>query len=45
MNKKNNKGVKRNDTPTPLWLCNFLYELVKQRDIKTILEPHYFINL
>jgi len=39
MNKSKNKGVKRNDTPTPFWLCEFLFDLVKEQDFKTILDP------
>ena len=33
-----NKGVKRNDTPTPLWLCNFLYEILSVREYTKILD-------
>ena len=37
-NVNNNKGKKRSDTPTPLWLCDFIYNLIKDRDYKTILD-------
>jgi type I restriction enzyme M protein len=30
-NKKENKGKKPNDTPTPLHLCNYLYNLIKDK--------------
>jgi len=39
MNKSKNKGQKRSDTPTPEWLCDFLYNLVKDQDFKKILDP------
>tara|TARA_R110001632_G_scaffold74338_1_gene170181 strand:- start:1118 stop:1651 length:534 start_codon:yes stop_codon:yes gene_type:complete len=33
-----NKGKKRNDTPTPIWLCDFIYTLLKDRNYKNILD-------
>lgn len=39
MNRGHNKGVKRSDTPTPLWLCEWLHNLVKDQSFKTILDP------
>jgi type I restriction-modification system DNA methylase subunit len=39
-NKKENKGVKRNDTPTPIWLCDYLNEIITSKyDPKCILDP------
>lgn len=40
-NKSENKGKKRNDTPTPYELCNYLYNLLKIYDKEniTILDP------
>ena len=39
-NKKQNKGEKRSDTPTPLWLCDNLYEIIAEHyNPKTILDP------
>lgn len=38
-NKKENKGVKRSDTPTPKFVCDYLYNLVKDNNYKNILDP------
>ena len=39
-NKGKNKGVKRSDTPTPIWLCDYLHEIIsKQYNPKNILDP------
>ena len=39
-NKKENKGLKRNDTPTPTWLCDYLNEIITSKyDPKCILDP------
>jgi len=39
-NKKENKGVKRNDTPTPTWLCDYLHEIITSQYAPTsILDP------
>ena len=35
-NKGENKGQKRSDTPTPIWLCDFLYELLSVNEYKNI---------
>lgn len=37
-NKKQNKGKKRSDTPTPIWVCDYLYNLVKDNNYKNILD-------
>ena len=38
--KKDNKGKKRSDTPTPLTLCKFLYNIIKKEyNPKIILDP------
>ena len=29
-NKKENKGQKRSDTPTPIWLCDNLHEIIAE---------------
>ncbi len=39
MNKGLNKGVKRSDTPTPMWLCEFIGDILKERSFKKILDP------
>tara|TARA_R110000824_G_scaffold80680_1_gene202919 strand:- start:753 stop:1304 length:552 start_codon:yes stop_codon:yes gene_type:complete len=39
MNKGKNKGVKRSDVPTPEWLCEFLYNLVKDQNFQKVLDP------
>jgi len=39
MNKKDNKGKKRTDTPTPIWLCEFLYKILNKQNFKRILDP------
>ena len=36
---KNNKGKKKNDTSTPISLCNYIHSLVKHNNYKTILDP------
>ena len=33
-----NKGKKRSDTPTPLWLCDYLYELLSVKEYDKILD-------
>lgn len=40
-NKGQNKGTKKSDTPTPIWLCDYLYNLLSdyEEDFKTILDP------
>jgi type I restriction enzyme M protein len=38
-NKKENKGEKRSDTPTPLFLCDYIYNLIKDNNYKNILDP------
>ena len=38
-NKGENKGDKKSDTPTPIWLCDFLYELLSVNEYKNILDP------
>tara|TARA_R110002126_G_scaffold18542_2_gene70842 strand:- start:776 stop:1315 length:540 start_codon:yes stop_codon:yes gene_type:complete len=38
-NKKQNKGIKPSDTPTPIWLCDFLYKLLSIKEYKNILDP------
>ena len=39
-NKKENKGVKRSDTPTPGWLCTYLHEIItKHYKPEIILDP------
>lgn len=39
-NKKENKGEKRSDTPTPHWLCDYLNEIITEHyNPKTILDP------
>ena len=35
---KDNKGKKKSDTPTPLWLCDFLYELLSIKEYEKILD-------
>jgi hypothetical protein len=37
-NKSENKGKKSTETATPLWLCDFLYDLLKVNDYKIILD-------
>jgi len=37
-NKGENKGKKPTDTPTPIWLCDFIYRLIGE-DFKIILDP------
>ena len=39
MNKIQNKGFKRSDTPTPDKLCEFIFNLLKDENIHTILDP------
>ena len=38
-NNSQNKGTKRSDTPTPLWLCDFIYDLLKDEKYNNILDP------
>ena len=38
-NKKQNKGSKRSDTPTPFWLCDYLYNLLNINKYNIILDP------
>ena len=39
LNNSLNKGSKRNDTPTPRWLCKFLFDLLKDQNFKILLDP------
>tara|TARA_R110001606_G_scaffold205976_1_gene353628 strand:+ start:237 stop:779 length:543 start_codon:yes stop_codon:yes gene_type:complete len=39
-NKGQNKGKKRSDTPTPVWLCDYLHEIItSQYNPLSILDP------
>jgi len=39
-NKKENKGQKRSDTPTPIWLCDNLHEIIAEHyKPEIILDP------
>lgn len=39
-NKKENKGTKRSDTPTPIWLCDYLHTIITEHyKPTTILDP------
>ena len=39
MDVKKNKGIKRSDTPTPTNVCDFIYDLLKDKGFKKILDP------
>jgi type I restriction enzyme M protein len=36
--KSDNKGKKRSDTPTPIWLCDFLHNILSVKEYPTILD-------
>lgn len=38
-NVNENKGIKRNDTPTPISLCKFIHSIIKHNNYKKILDP------